>query len=173
MDDDTNKPLGLWKDSDGRRLPKYLVVRRDGSVPAWNWFVLGAARSAAPAALRAYAESAENNGFDAEYVHDVRFLAEEFEEHQRDFGHGDPDARKHRWDDPVITSLLQKRRVTCVPDVDVSAQTLAELEHWSTRCLNAAAIHWESLKEHLYFRQLLAEVKRILQCRVAGEKEND
>jgi hypothetical protein len=47
---------------------KYLVVRRDGSVPEWQWFVLGSRDPAAPDALRTYADRAAQLGMDPEYV---------------------------------------------------------------------------------------------------------
>lgn len=72
-----------------------VVLRRDGTIPAWPWFVLGARDPHAPAALRAYAQSVEAAGGDVAYVRDVRALADEFEayrvEHPKhEYGPDDP-----------------------------------------------------------------------------------
>lgn len=98
---------GLWRkiNSDARE-QKYLVQRRDGTVPAWPWFVLGARDLAAPTALRAYADAAEGLKFDPQYVADVRALANDFEEYLAQNGMGNPDASPHRTDDPAIVALM-------------------------------------------------------------------
>lgn len=53
----------LWRKSPETPEGKYLVKRRDGTIPEWPNFVLGAKDPAAPAALRAYADSARELGF--------------------------------------------------------------------------------------------------------------
>lgn len=86
---------------------KYLVTRRDGTVPDWPWFVMGARDAAAPAALRAYAAEAERlGGFDPAYIADVRQLADDFEDYRREYGTGDPDAPRHRPDDPATVAKM-------------------------------------------------------------------
>jgi hypothetical protein len=86
---------------------KYLVVRRDGSVPKWPKFVLGARDPAAPAALRAYAQEAEKLGMDAEYVSMVESLANHFEHYRAVEGGGDPDSPPlDRSDDPAIVEAM-------------------------------------------------------------------
>ncbi len=71
----------------GRRLrklwDKYLVQRRDGTVPDWPYLVLGASDPAAPAAIRAYALAAEGLGMASEYVADLKALAFSFEDWRR------------------------------------------------------------------------------------------
>jgi hypothetical protein len=74
------------------KVDKYLVVRRDGSIPKWPAFVLGGRDPAAPAALLAYAKEAEKLGMDAEYVEMVRQMANQFDRYRADEGPGDPDA---------------------------------------------------------------------------------
>ncbi len=96
---------GLWRKR-GIKGGKYLVTRRDGSVPEWQSFVLASRDPAAPAGLRAYADAAENLGMDKEYVADVRALADEFEAERRVLGSGDPDAAPHRTDDPVTVARM-------------------------------------------------------------------
>ena len=83
---------------------KYLVQRRDGTVPEWPWMVLGACDPAAPAALRAYAKAAREFGMDSEYADEVEGLAGDFERYQAIAGEGDPDAPPHREDDPAVVS---------------------------------------------------------------------
>lgn len=91
---------GLWYKDPKTRGGKYLVTRRDGTNPSWPHFVLGARDPAAPACLRAYADEAEHLGFDPQYVADVRSMAAEFEDYRMSNGTGDPDAPRHRTDDP-------------------------------------------------------------------------
>jgi hypothetical protein len=86
---------------------KFLVVRRDGTVPQWPHFVLGARDPSAPAALRAYADDAERRGFEAEYVASVRELATDFESYRTAAGDGDPEARPHRTDDPAVIAAMR------------------------------------------------------------------
>lgn len=47
---------------------KYLVLRRDGSVPEWPLFVLGASDPAAYAALVAYRREAGRRNYDAAFL---------------------------------------------------------------------------------------------------------
>lgn len=96
----------LWRNTEGTREGKYLVQRRDGTVPEWPYFVIGAADPAAPAALLAYAEDAEREGMDPEYVADVRDLSIVFEEWRAANGGGDPDAPRHRTDDPATIARM-------------------------------------------------------------------
>lgn len=98
---------GLWKNQEGTREGKYLVQRRDGTVPPWPWFVLGASDPAAVAALNAYAAKADELGYDAEYVNDVRALAMDYERWRLDNGQGDADAPRHRTDDPEIVAKMR------------------------------------------------------------------
>ena len=98
---------GLWR-MNGVPGGKYLVLRRDGSVFEHPCFVLGARDPVAPEALRAYAEAAEEIGFDAQYVTDVHKLAGEFAAYRNAHGCGDPTAPPHRKDDAAIVALMEK-----------------------------------------------------------------
>jgi hypothetical protein len=98
---------GLWR-KNGIAGGKYLVTRRDGTVPEWDWFVLGSKDPAAPAGLRAYADMADVLGFDPQYVADIRQLAAEFESYHLRNGVGDPDGKPHRMDDPVTVARMVK-----------------------------------------------------------------
>lgn len=86
---------------------KFLVVRRDGTVPRWPHFVLGARDPAAPAALRAYAFKAVDLKMDDDYVESIFALANEFEAYRAKHGDGDPDAPPHRTDDPSIVAIME------------------------------------------------------------------
>jgi hypothetical protein len=107
-----NKPLmnTLWRDDPATPEGKYLVKRRDGSVPTWPSFVLGARDPAAPAALRAYADAAAALGMPAGFVASVRRLADQFEAYRLQHGRGDPERGKHRVDDPAIVEEMRKGR---------------------------------------------------------------
>lgn len=96
----------LWRKIEVAKEGKYLVKRRDGTVPEWPWFVLGAKDPAAPSALRAYAVAAAAIGYDPAYVADIRELAEEFDRYQASYGSGDPDAPPHRRDDPDTVAQM-------------------------------------------------------------------
>lgn len=100
---------GLWKNNPATAGGKYLVTRRDGSNPDWPHFVLGARDPAAPAALRAYADTAERCTtyvFDPQYIADIRRMAAEFEEYAKTCGEGDPSAPRHRIDDPETVDKM-------------------------------------------------------------------
>jgi hypothetical protein len=87
---------------------KFLVQRRDGSVPEWPWFVLGAADPAAAIAIRAYADAAEELNMDPEYVNDLHKLARRFDAWRNQHHIGDPDAPAHRPDDPEIIKRIPR-----------------------------------------------------------------
>lgn len=97
---------------------KFLVVRRDGSSPAWPHFVMGARDPAVPAALRAYADEAARLGFEAEYVASIRDLAGDFEMYRGHQGSGDPEAPPHRRDNPAVLEAMRGNASTIdvVPD---------------------------------------------------------
>jgi hypothetical protein len=87
---------------------KYLVVRRDATVPKWPHFVLGARDPAAPAALRAYAEEAKKLGMDPAYVQTVLGFVEMFEGYRDEEGAGDPDMPLlQRTDDWAVLEALR------------------------------------------------------------------
>jgi hypothetical protein len=98
---------------------KFLVRRRDGSVPSWPWFVMGAADPAAPHALRAYADVAQyQHGMDPEYCGQIRKLAERFEEWQAENFTGDPDAGPHREDNDSICAMIPEYATQLPPEYD-------------------------------------------------------
>ena len=99
--------MKIWAKTKTHSEGKFLVVRRDGTVPLWPHFVLGGRDPAAPAALRAYADAAERRGFDAEYVASIRELAGDFCEYSAREGDGDPEAGPHRVDDPAVIAAMR------------------------------------------------------------------
>ncbi len=104
------KPLaGLWRDNPETPEGKYLVQRRDGTVVEWPNFVIGAKDPAAPAALRAYANEAQDKfGMNADYCNGVRRLADQFERYRSYYGDGDPDRGRHRIDDPATVEKMRR-----------------------------------------------------------------
>jgi hypothetical protein len=99
---------GIWRNNPETPEGKYLVKRRDGTVPLWPHFVIAASDPAAPSALRAYANAAERLGMDRQYVADIRGLAGHFEDWRNENGDGDPDAPRHRKDDPATVAEMRK-----------------------------------------------------------------
>ena len=84
------------------------MVRRDGTIPEWPSLVIGGKDPCAPAAILALAYRAEELGFNAQYVTDMRWLAGEFERYRAAHGNGDPDRGRHRKDDPAIIEKMRK-----------------------------------------------------------------
>jgi hypothetical protein len=99
--------MKVWRKTKEYSEGKFLVVRRDGSIPEWPHFVLGARDPAASAALRAYADACESLGFEQEYVSSVREVAEDFDEYRENAGNGDPEAGPHRKDDPNVIRAMR------------------------------------------------------------------
>ena len=98
---------GLWRYSEAAPEGKYLVTRRDGTIPQWPNFVLGAKDPASSAALLAYADKGEALGFDPEFVADIRALAAEFDIYRANHGNGDPDQPPFRKDDPETLTKMR------------------------------------------------------------------
>lgn len=105
--------MKIWAKTKEFREGKFLVVRRDGTVPHWPHFVLGARDPIAPAALRAYAAAARDDGLlDPEYIDSILELAGDFERYLMMHGEGDPDAPPHRKDDRDVIALMRGRERT-------------------------------------------------------------
>jgi hypothetical protein len=100
--------MKIWAKTAAFREGKFLVVRRDGTVPHWPHFVLGARDKFAPTALRAYAKAAREDGFlDAEYIDSLLELADDFDRYRFVHGDGDPDAPPHRHDDYAVLAAMR------------------------------------------------------------------
>ena len=100
---------GLYRNNPQTPEGKYLVKRRDGTKPEWPFFVLGGRDPAAIRALGAYADAAEDLGYDPEYVRDVRRLAADFSRYLGKHGSGDPDAPpdENRVEDPETVAEMR------------------------------------------------------------------
>ena len=97
---------GLWRNNPATPGGKYLVTRRDGTIPDWPYIVLGALDPAAAFALRQYAEKAKELGYDPEYVSDIRKLANQYDEYRATHGDGNPTAPPERTDNPDIVAKM-------------------------------------------------------------------
>lgn len=100
-----NDVMGIWRYR-GVKGGKFLVVRRDGTIPLWPHMVLGARDPAAPQALFAYARKCEELGYNKDYVSDIRRMADDFVGYLREAGEGDPESPPHRTDNPVIIQAM-------------------------------------------------------------------
>lgn len=99
-----------WVMTDSHPEEKYLVVRRDGTIPKWPHFVLGGHDPASAAALEAYADAAERLGYDPEFCAGVRELAAQYGEAAEvayNAGLSDPDAGPHRTDNPHVVAMMR------------------------------------------------------------------
>jgi hypothetical protein len=109
------KPLkGLFRDNPTTPEGKYLVKRRDGTVPPWPSFVLGGADPHAAVALRAYAQSINEarlrgeTQFTEEFVKALFRWCDEFDNWRKQHGEGDPGMGAHRIDDPTVIAEMKK-----------------------------------------------------------------
>ena len=102
--------MKLWVKTKEFSEGKFLVIRRDGTIPLWPNFVIGARDPAAVAALQAYAIKAEQLGYDPEYVASVRELVSDFEAYRAAEGDGDPESPPHRTDDPNVIDAMSGRK---------------------------------------------------------------
>jgi hypothetical protein len=99
---------GLWRNNPETPEGKYLVKRRDGTIPPWPFFVIAASDPAAPTAINAYARKARQLGMDDQYVMDLFAMADDFAEWRDTHPEGDPDAPRHRVDDPATVAEMRK-----------------------------------------------------------------
>lgn len=90
MPDQNKKTMGLWR-YHGIPNGKYTVLRRNGTQVEWPNFVIGAKDPMAKIALTAYANEAEKQGMDPEFVSDVRKMILEFESYKASHGTSQPD----------------------------------------------------------------------------------
>jgi len=99
--------MKIWTKMESHREGKFLVVRRDGTVPVWPHFVMGVKDPAAAEALDAYAVAAARHGFDPEYVASIRELANDFFAYREEHGKSDPDAGPHRTDNSAVVAMMR------------------------------------------------------------------
>lgn len=86
---------------------KYLVTRRDGTIPEWPFFVIGAQDPIAPWALRVYALVAFLLRYDKAYCLGVWRLARQFAQYRKEHGTNDPSAPPTNPDDPATVLKMK------------------------------------------------------------------
>lgn len=121
--------MKLWRKA-GIPGGKFLVVRRDGTIPSWSHFVMGARDPAVPAALLAYADKAQELGYDPEFVASVRELAADFEIERVETGAGDPDAGPHRKDDSDVVAAMSGKPTMIYVRSDSGPRVKSTSHHW-------------------------------------------
>lgn len=149
--------MKVWVKTDVAPEGKYLVVRRDGTIPTWPHFVLGGDDENSPASLRAYADEGEKNGLDPEYVASVRELADEYETRAIAIANGtmpgkpDPDAPPHRKDNPAVVAMMRgvgdlsgygMKSGRMVQIADYIAELQAIMERWGNTCVYIRDASW-------------------------------
>lgn len=105
--------MKIFQKSDGPvKEGKFLVVRRDGTVPHWPAFVLGARDPHAEQAIRHYAYSVLESGGDKEYAASLHELADDFRAYRAAHGDGDPWAPPHRHDNTQVIHAMRGEAAT-------------------------------------------------------------
>lgn len=116
------KPLtGLFRDNPRTPEGKYLVKRRDGTVPPWPSFVLAGPDPVAVEALLAYCQQvcyllvcrpgeAARLGFTPEYARSLDRWVSEYDGYRMAHGASDPGMGQHRTDDPATVEEMRKGR---------------------------------------------------------------
>jgi hypothetical protein len=108
--------MKIWAKTKEFSEGKYLVVRRDGTIPSWPHFVIAGGDPAAPVALRAYATEARRLEMDEAYCASIEELADDFADltvrrasDAATLGTkgSDPEAGPHRKDNPAIIALMR------------------------------------------------------------------
>lgn len=99
--------MKIWRKTEEYSEGKFLIIRRDGSVPHWPHFVLGARDPASAIALRAYADACAEQGSETDYIQSVRDLADDFDAYRAHEGDGDREAGPHRKDDPAVIEVMR------------------------------------------------------------------
>lgn len=109
--------MKVWALTDGPvREGKYLVVRRDGSIPHWPHFVVAGIDPCAAAALRAYANEAKRIDLNTDFWQSIFILADQYEQlamrARSDTAvlgtkGSDPDKGPHRIDNPAVIEMMR------------------------------------------------------------------
>ena len=100
---------GLFREQSETPEGKYLVKRRDGTVPTWPSFVLGAADPMVPATLRFYALLGFFMGhFTWGFMRSLWRFASTMSRWRKSNWTGDPGMGRHRKDDPVTIAEMRK-----------------------------------------------------------------
>lgn len=100
---------GLFRDQPETPEGKYLVKRRDGTVPPWPSFVLGGADPMVPATLRFYAVwGFILRHFNWSMLKALWRFAGVMKKWRKENHTGDPGMGKHRKDDPATVAEMRK-----------------------------------------------------------------
>lgn len=99
---------GLYHENPATPEGKYLVMRRDGTVPKWPSFVLGAGDPAADWTLWFYGWVAWWYRMAKGYRQGVARRAKKFRDWRLQNGNGDPDAGRHREDNPWVIAKMRE-----------------------------------------------------------------
>jgi hypothetical protein len=99
---------GLTCDNHATPEGKYLVMRRDGTVPPWPSFVLGARDPVAAWALWFYSWVGWLMGLNRDYCRSCNRRSYEFYRYRQAAGLGDPDKGLHRPDDPWVIAKMRE-----------------------------------------------------------------
>lgn len=92
---------GIWRNNPETPEGKYpIVLRRDGTPVTTPYFVLLMRDPCFAAAMTTYADEAERRCYDPQYVADIRAMVATAPDVLAALGPGDPDAPRHRTDDP-------------------------------------------------------------------------
>lgn len=75
------------------RNEKYLVIRKDGSIPRWPYFVLSANDPASQAALEAYIAEARKLEYGSRYLRELESIADIFATFDAEGKPDEPDQR--------------------------------------------------------------------------------
>lgn len=100
--------MRLWRNNSETPEGKYpIVLRRDGTPVETPYMVLLVRDPCFDAAIMAYADEAERRGYDPQYVSDLRQMVSDAPAVREAIDaakgcSGDPDAPRHRTDDPAI-----------------------------------------------------------------------
>ncbi|MCP4897871.1 MAG: hypothetical protein GY906_12940 [bacterium] len=102
--------MRLFRNTEENPEGKYpIVLRRDGTPLKARYFVMALKDPCVEDALRAYASRAKEEGMAEEYVADIEALADEALQENFLYGNTtDPDAPKHREDDPAILAWARE-----------------------------------------------------------------
>lgn len=135
--------MEVWALSKSHSEGKYLVVRRDGTVPEWPHFVMGAFDPCVPEALRTYAQQAHKRGYDPKFVESIYKLADQYElvsASPEAIAKAAPDAPPHRIDDPAVIRAMQHKPSTIGVRPDKPASVVPEPAASLTLAINWSTI---------------------------------
>ena len=99
----------IFRDNPKTPEGKYLVLRRDGTVPPWPWFVMGGADPMVPWALRFYCLLGfVMRHYSWGYVKSMWRFTRAMQKYRREHGTGDPGKGPHRRDDQETIAKMRQ-----------------------------------------------------------------